>query len=480
MQEENKMPEPKIQTMPIIHQRVHGFVAWSALISMAYVALMPMLAFAQIGTFPGEAPPQPPPFNDVNFCAQKCADQNKQCLTTAGDNKDAQEKCGAIARECNTQCQATLSNPNPAPASPPQPQTGNDCGQKCGAPAKDCMTQAGDNQDARNKCIAAYKECSAQCQPQGFGGQQGPGGKEGFGNGQRGGEQGPQCQLERVKKQMGQGFRQITALKKRIATYEKKGVKIPQALTDAIASIEDLMQKVQGAKDCQEIIDLEPGNVLQDAGQTIRDELPKLERLASLSKIYARIDRQLATFDKQLASDKALAAKSKVDLSAAVNTFEDELNKLKQAYADAKDKIDSGDVETGFDDLQNDVFDAIGNVAQAHAAVQQLRRLQSTLNQINSEIRRDQSQLDRLKKAGKDTADAQSILDEGKAKLDELKAAVSAQPIDTSAISDILDQMTDIRDRFTQALNDLKGVQAEDTLDQGLSIPTFQVPNLGL
>jgi hypothetical protein len=485
----------EIKTMSIMHRRVHGFIAWSGLLSLTYFIMLPAVLFAQTGTFPGEqAVPQPQPFNDQQFCAQKCEGEKQQCAAAAGNDPTVLESCTTRAATCYEKCKQVLPTPALPPqgqsTQPQQPQFSPDqcLKEKCAPLKEKCLAEAGADNDAAAKCEQMVGSCTSACASGNFNfqgqapdnrGFQGPDFRGPNSQEHPGGKEGQQCQVDRVKKQMTQGLKSMASIKARVAALAKKGVKIPEELTKALASIDELSAQIRDAKDCQTLMDLEIGDKLQEAGEVLREQLPNLERLANAKTIFARVDRQIKQFERYLAADKKVAAKSKIDLNPEISAFESDLGKVKAAYASAKAKIDGGDVEGGFDDLEADVFDAFDGLGEHHNLIQQIGRLSTTISQASNQIKSFQAQLDALKKRGKDTAEAQGILDEGKAKLEEMKTAVKAQPINTDTVFDLLQALEDIRDRFTDALNDLKGIAEVKDVDQGLKMQKFELPEVG-
>lgn len=286
--------------------------------------------------------------------------------------------------------------------------------------------------------------------------------------------------VDRMKKGMVNFARQIARIKSRLAALAKKGVTVPQEVTDAVASAEDTIAKVNAAQTLDDIDAVgDIASILDQVSQTLQDQLPNLERLANLPKIYSRIDKQLKAFDRQLASDQALAKRSKIDISGEVADFESALSKLKDAYAAAKAQIATGDIEQGFDALQSDVFDAMDDIGEHHANIQQIGRLSTTIAQAGRDLTKFQRQITNLKRQGKDTSAAQTVLDEGTAKAAELKTVAAAKPIDPDVVFGVLQELQDIRDRFVQELDKLTGTRTQSDLDVGIQAQTLNIPDLG-
>jgi DNA repair exonuclease SbcCD ATPase subunit len=415
-----------------------------AVFNMAIVGMLPTLILAQdMGTFspssdtattqqkPQFAPP--PSGGDPQQCINdRCVRLKQDCIAKVGDNKDAMAQCERAVNDCVASCQGRPPMPNDADK---QRQFSGDGVKPDGFPEK-----------SQEQMDAKMQEMQKR-------------------------------QLDIMRKQIGGFAGQLNRVKARVAALAKKGVAAPQELTDALARADELVATIKAAESPEDVDHVE--TEMHDIEETVREHMPNLERLANMSKIYARVDKQIKLFDKQLAADKSLATRSKIDINSAVSDFETALASLKGAYAAAKAAITAGDIDEGFEMLENDVFDAMSDINRAHAVIQQIRQLQTTIKQGERDITTFQKQLDRFKKQAKDTAAAQTLLDEGKAKLAELKIAAAAKPLDTESIADLLDTLGDTKAAFMDALNDLKGVAQVSDIDQGLVIPKLDISGFG-
>lgn len=414
-----------------LHKRhVQPFVAWTAVLGMVYVGIMPSMILAQQETQTAppptqmQSPPPPPPDSIIQ--------QGQFTPPPTGSSGQFQ--------------------PQPPPDGQFQPQPGQ-----------------------------------FQQQPQqGQFGQQPPQGGQ-FGPGERQGPSEEEMEkrmqeeqkkmLQRMKRDMLRFGGEIKRIKARIAVLQKKGIKVPEELVAAITKAEEMIEKIKAAETFEQIEELNLQEVMPEISEAMQEHLPNLERLANLTQIYSRIDRQVRLFERQLTADKNLAKRSKVDLSDAVADFENALNKVKGAYALAKSQIASGAVEEGFEQLESEVFALLEEAGEFHQAIQQIGRLSTTLAQIARTVTQAERDLARIK--GKDTTEAKAIIAEAKAKLAELRGAAAAKPIDPEAVFDLLEQLEDLRDRFNDALNELRGIEEKSDLDTGLQIHEVNVPLFG-
>lgn len=287
-------------------------------------------------------------------------------------------------------------------------------------------------------------------------------------------------QLQQMKKQMGQFANQIKRIEKKVAGLQAKSVTIPTALSDALAKANALIAQINNATSMSELDDADVPSAMSDIGQTLQEELPNLDRLANLPKIYNRIDKQIAQFNTQLRTAQKLALTSKIDLTDALTDFSNGITTLTSAYSTAKAQIASGDIENGFTNLEENVFNVIPDVAQFYQAIQQIRKLQSSITQISRQLSQGATAISRLKRKGEDTTALETVLADAKQKFADLKTLASAKPFDASAVFDVLNALTDDQQQFQEELDTLTGASDEMAIDAGSpnEFKNFSTPNL--
>ena len=287
-------------------------------------------------------------------------------------------------------------------------------------------------------------------------------------------------QLAQMKKQMSKFASQMTRIKKKVATLQQKGVTVPTELTDALTKADTLIAQINSAGEMSELDDADVPSVMDEIGQALREQLPNLERLANLPKMEARIDKQIAQFDVQLVTAQKLALTSKIDLTDAITDFSNGITNLKSVYATAKAQIASGDSEAGFTALQENVLGAIPDVAQFFQAIQQIRKLQSSITQIGRQISQASLTVSRLKRKGVDTTSLETTLADTKQKFADLKSLAIVKPFDASAVFDALNALTDDQQQFQDQVDTITGGQNQAGADSNTTkeFSDFSVPNL--
>lgn len=473
---------------PIHHRDVHIAVALIAIAATTIVGSVPVMMFAQetIAPPPQEQPqqplPPPQPMFDLGQCNAKCEELKTSCLAQLPpDDPTAGEKCSSAVGQCLTACTQQSQQSGFPNQGAPMPPGGFQPGQGGFQPQGGFPQQGGFQPGQGGFPQQQGFQPGQGGFPQQGGFQPGqpgqPGGQMNFGPDEEQMKKMQEQGLKQMKQAMTRFKSQLAKMKKRVAQVEAKGITVPADLKTAIATATDLMAKVESAETFDDVSEI--GEELRGAGETIGEQMPNLERLANLSTIYRRIDTEIKKLDRMLVSDKALAKRSKVDLSAAVADFENALAEIKTAYANAKAKIAAGEVEDGFGILEDNVFGGFDEVREFHDAIVQIGRLQTTLKQIDRELAQQQTTLNRLKKKKLDTADAQKILDEGKAKSAELKTLAAAKPFNSEAVFDALGELADLRDAFMEAINELQGITETAEVDTGFKQQKYVVPDFG-
>lgn len=429
------MPTVRELAKPFV-STVHPVAAWAAIAYLSAVTLLPTVLLAQT----------PPPFDGQmggsgsfspdSACVQKCAEAGKGCFDQSNGDPAVQQGCQETAKTCMSQCGPTSGPGNGFPGAPNGEMPGSSFGNGMPPGGPNGGRQGGPDEAQ----IRAMEEAG----------------------------------LKQMKKGVAGFAKQIVKIKARLAVLLKKGVTAPQSLTDALAKADETLAQVRAAATPDDLDMSTVASDLQDVSEVIQEEMPNLERLANLPKIYARIDKQIASFDRMLAADRKLAASSKIDITAAVDDFAAALAGVKANYASIKEKIAAGETDDGFDALQTDVFDSFQDIGALHGRIQQIRQLTQTVRQGDRQIAQYQSQLNRLKRQGKDTAAAQAALDDGKAKLAELKVAAAAKPLDEENVFELLSGLDEARNAFLDELDALTGTATPREVDAGLpQAPSF-------
>lgn len=317
---------------------------------------------------------------------------------------------------------------------------------------------------------------------QGGGGQQqGPGGQGG--QNQSGGEkQNKEKEAKAVKqaqKQAKQFESKIVTIKKKIASYQTKGVVIPTGLTEAIAQADAAFVVIKAAT---QISDLEGAmGDLQDIGATISEELPKLEMAAQLPKILKQVEKEYTRLKKAVDTQRKKLASVALNLSSAIADMDSQVAAIRAAIDAAKSSITQGsDPSDIIQSIQDDAFGQFEEAWQLYGSLESVRAIKTTIRRIQTQIKANDSILAKLKKDGSADFD----------ELNDLQTQLKAQLVvvnglngskDIASLFDEIQALGDIQNEFESLLMQSQddGDASNNTLGtkNNYGVPTFGPPS---
>ena len=262
--------------------------------------------------------------------------------------------------------------------------------------------------------------------------------------------------VKRGVKGMEQGMRMF---EKQLAMFAKQKVAVPQDVTDTLAKIKELVTKIKTAQTWDEIeaAGLED---MQDLFQKLDESRQQLEVLARWPQTLKQVDKELKRLTTELKKTKSLAdrlVKKGVDVSGVATEFEAAVNKLKSVRDDAVAKISAGQAEEAFDLLENEFFGQMEDVWE----FQQVIMMMSNLGRFASDFKRGindaQNQIRRLQRQKLDVTELQALLDQAKAKGNEVLALMKVKPIDQEAIMSGIQELENLRQEFEGKMEELTG-----------------------
>ncbi len=287
-------------------------------------------------------------------------------------------------------------------------------------------------------------------------------------------------QLKQIKRGLAQMSRGITPMTKQIAKLESQGVTISSDLKDAITKMTDLLVVVKNAKTMDEILAAGFEN-MQDWMQTINDGQQTLQLASRWQQTQKQVASELKKINKLLTRDQALAAKSKIDLSGAIATFQTAITDLQNSSVAAADLAKSGDIEGAYSELQDNFFDKIQDAYQNDQVIQTLLHL----SKFDKDFQRQLSQMKKivanLKKKKIDTTEMEGLLSQISDKGGEIKSLISAQPFDQDATESAMNDLQDLTQQLQGLIDDATGQQTAMPWEQGgQQFKSVQMPqNIG-
>lgn len=315
---------------------------------------------------------------------------------------------------------------------------------------------------------------------QGFG--PGTGGQGQGGPGMMGGpdekqmKQREEQMLKDMKRGSAQMERGVVTVEKRLKVLEGKGVPISEETKSALEKAKSLVSKMQGVQSADEIQDLG----LEDFGdimQTLNEGLQKAEMGAQFPKMLKQANNMLKQQQSALKRAQLRATSLKINVESLLADWQNAVNGISQAVSQADQLYKDGNIEAAIDRIKDNVFDAFQDIGDKQRVFEMVSNMQKMVKDADREIKNSERQIARVKKQGKDTSSLESLMAQGKAKLAEIKQAITQSNIDPDALIDLVQSTDDIRQQFMEELSSLTGQQfGESQQIPGLQMQQLQMP----
>lgn len=257
---------------------------------------------------------------------------------------------------------------------------------------------------------------------------------------------------------MGQGMKMMKGM---LPKLEKQGVAIPQELRDAIASADAFVAYMKNIKSANDVTDADEFTNkmtdMADVGSVLQEWGPKLGDLMRMGQMLKEADKQMKLMDAGVKKAKALALKSKVDLSNLITDLDTNASAAKQALADAKAKTDPDEKQDAIDTF----FENVQNVNDTVKLINDLKNIGKAKADWVRQMKQNDTLIKQLLKKKLDTGDIVAKQNELKAKLTELEQALAQKPIDQETVVGIFDEVKDLQAEFGDIRDTLLGTQSE-------------------
>lgn len=275
--------------------------------------------------------------------------------------------------------------------------------------------------------------------------------------------------LNGMKKEMANLEKNLTNFQKQIDKLSKQGISAPSEVTENLNQIKTIVTAVKGAQTFEDAQNAGLEN-MGEMMSNLNDSRQQLEMLSRWSPTSKQIDRDLKNFEKMVKKDKSLVdklAKQGVDLSDTFQKLSDSLAQLKSTRDQAAEKIKSGDAEGAYDLLESDFFDKTDDLREQQSVFDTLSNLGRFTSNFKREMITAKKMVASLKKQGQDTTELNSQLEEINQKGTELSSALKAKPIDIEAVSNQLEDLSNLRQDFQNAIQELNPDDGPKPWEQG-------------
>lgn len=280
--------------------------------------------------------------------------------------------------------------------------------------------------------------------------------------GQPGGQSGPseedmkkmdERRLKDMKRGLSQFTRSAKSMKKNVdrmkTTLSKCGVGIPEELTNALASVGSLAEKINNAQSADEL-DEAVGDI-EDVGAVMQDWGPRLGELNRLCQMLRQADRDFKQVERSL---KRYQAKNtaKTDISEILAEYQANVETMRQALNQAKE-LSKTDPEEALTKIEDDFYGNMDNVRNSEQAVDMILNIGRGISQANSEIRRIDQNIKALKRKKVATADLEALAAEYKEKLAGIKRMIK-EKVGAEELINEVEAVFDVREKIYDALQE--------------------------
>lgn len=287
-------------------------------------------------------------------------------------------------------------------------------------------------------------------------------------------------QLQQMKRGLQGLERGLAMFDKQIAKLTKQGVAVPADLTDNLAKVKAIVAAVKNAQTLDEAqkAGLED---LQDLMDNIDQSRQQLEVIARWPQTLKQVDGVLKQLNKELSRDKSLVDrlnKKGVDLSSVYSDFADAVAKLQSVRDDATAKMQAGQSEDAFSALEDDFFGQMDDVWQKSREIQLMSNLGKFASQFKQHISQAKQQISRLARQKIDTSDLENLLAQAQTKGQEILDLMKAQPIDTDAVTNAIEELQNLQQDFDSKVGELTGQEESLPWEQGpQQFQELQIPS---
>lgn len=270
--------------------------------------------------------------------------------------------------------------------------------------------------------------------------------------------------------QMKKGFtrfiKEVNRIKNQVNIYKKKGVTIPEDLTSAIGTMDEMVGKIKSATTPDELEEIMDS--FQDSMMAVQEWMPKLPILAEIPRIVKQAEKEIARAEKAYKTDEKKVKSSQMDLADYLSQFRLAIDTQKAILEEAKG-IAKSDPEEALEKIRGDFFGTLDNMWEGEKIIQMALNLKKGISQMNLELNRAEKTLRSLKKKKLDTSELQTLLTEAKNQFAQIKKMASAKPLDVEAVIEAIDELVDKKQEFADIVEDLTG--ASEYMPQASSLP---------
>lgn len=275
--------------------------------------------------------------------------------------------------------------------------------------------------------------------------------------------------LTEMKRQMKSAESGIKMFEKQVARLVKQKLAVPAELTDNLTKIKEAIALVKNAKTWDEVetAGLED---MQDLFMNLDQSRQQLEMLARWPQTLKQVNNELNRLTREVKRTKTVVtrlAKQGIDLTGVFANFESSVIKLKEVRDGAVATMAAGNAEDAFNALQDDFFGQMDDVMESQQIINTISNLGRFTSDFKRQITSAQNQIKAIARKKLPTAELQEILDQAKAKGNEVIAIIKSKEIDEDAIMGLLQELEDLQQQFDEKVMEITGTEVDMPWEKG-------------
>lgn len=235
------------------------------------------------------------------------------------------------------------------------------------------------------------------------------------------------------------------------ASINKCGVNLPEELTNALDQTDNLIGKINSAKNAEELDEVM--NDIQDVGSVMQEWGPRMGDLTRLCQMLKQADRDSKRLDRDVKRIEAqVKANKKVDLSELAAEYKTAVAALKEALAKAKE-LAKTDPDEALNKLEEDFYGNMDNLGNLQMQIDAVVNINKGLRSIGSEINGFTSKIKALAKKKVDITEMQEMLNNLKTQVAEIKSLIKTK-FDAEDLVAKVEEAFDSRQELQDALQE--------------------------
>ncbi|MBI4434192.1 hypothetical protein HY632_05450 [Candidatus Uhrbacteria bacterium] len=257
--------------------------------------------------------------------------------------------------------------------------------------------------------------------------------------------------LKAAKKQfkdLDSGLKRMTGA---LAICAKAKVEVPEEIADGIQSLRESLTKVQSATDVDAVQDVDFSD-FADVGDRVKETVDYCQRIQEFPRISKQLGSELRRMESDLKRLVSQAARTQIDVSEELTAAGSTIAEIKSALAEAA-KTPSEEALDRLHELR-DNFDGIRGTMDAVRSVMDVGR---GISDATKEVTKIQREITSLKRKRVDVKALESSLSDGKIVLAQIQGLAKKKPVDTDALLEAFEQLSEARSSLNEALQEARG-----------------------